>query len=591
VSAASQVRLHAAATFRSLQDAIAPLGSPSALSLRVGLIVFPLGMLATLIGEMPAHEGHPVPWAVAAAIGQVALLAVLLIARRVLCRSGDPRPFAVLAAFVVAGAARSLTVGPLIVLLDGVEEIDLGYRLAGLTFNAVLLGVTAWAVSLHDRHHAVVTELERVRRRTASLERSLDAELARTEAELSGAVRASVSPALRAVDAALAQVAAGTSGQRPVLADLERLIDDEVRPLSHRLASEEVHPPPLDPVSEASLAVRVPLPRAMPVAAGFRPLFTATGFLVAAIPSAVRDLEPVLIPIYLLAVWAWIWVACRAARSLARGAVLPIPIAAVLVVGLHGLLVAVLPFLLRAAGLPFPDGLPPLSVALAGAFVGVLLVIAHLVTARRAATEAELVAVNERLASSVALIRRRRALVRRRLAFVLHGSLQGALHAAAIRLREVETVDGAVVAAIRGEIAAAFARLEPDRTATGILRTRATIDEIVAVWEGMRTVEVRVEGEAEAGLSGDPDADLAAAEVIREAVNNAIRHGGARTIEIRVATTSPEVLAVSVRDDGGGLQPAGRSGLGSALYDDLCRTWSLEETGPGTLFRAEIGIA
>lgn len=576
----------------ALRTALAPLGSPGALSLRVGLIIFPLGIAATLMGEMAHYGGDPLPWAVAAALGQLAVLGCLLLARRVLCRSGDPDPLAVLAAFAVAGVARSLVFAAAAVLLGALDGIDLAYRIAGFAFNATFLAFIAWAVALHDRHHALVAELERARLRLAGRERTLDAELARAEAELSGAVRASIEPALHALDAALAAVTTETGG-RAVLADVERLIDADIRPLSRRLAGEEPAVDAIDDPAEPRPTARVPLPRTMRLAEGFRPVFVATGFAIAAIPSAVRDFQPVELPGYLAATWLYFWATLAVGRRLAGARTVPVARAAVVAIVAHGVIGALVPFALRAAGLPFPAGISPLAVGLTGVFAGTTVVLSHLVTARRARTEADLRAVNARLEEAVALIRRRRALVRRRLAYVLHGSLQGALHAAAIRLGTATAPDAALVTSIRADIAGAYARLGADRPADGVPRTLAALDEMAGVWNGVRTLHTTVERGAEAALMDDPDTDGAVAEVIREAVNNAIRHGAARTVEIRVTPASgapgrPTALTILVRDDGSGLGDPGRAGLGTRLFDELCTWWRHHDTGRGTVFEAEI---
>jgi len=576
----------------TLRAALAPLGSPGALSLRVGLIIFPLGVAATLVGEMAHYGGDPVPWAAAAALGQLALLACLIVARRLLCASGDPDPLAVVGAFAVAGVARSLVFAVAAVQLGALDTIDLAYRVAGFLFNGTFLAFIAWAVALHDRHHTLVRQLERARLRLAARERTLDAELARAEAELSGAVRASIEPALHALDAALSAATTETGG-RAVLADVERLIDGEIRPLSRRLAGEEPAAAEIDDPTGPRPTARVPLPRAMPLAAGFRPVLVATGFAVAAIPSAIRDFAPVELPGYLLAIWLYFWAALAVGRRLVGERTVPVALAAVVAVVAHGVVGGLAPLVLQAAGLPFPRGISPLAVALTGAFAGTIVVLSHLVTARRARTEADLRAVNGRLEEAVAMIRRRRSVVRRRLAYVLHGSLQGALHAAAIRLGTAGVPDAALVASIRADIAAAYARLGVDQPRDGVPQTLAALDEMAGVWDGVRTLNTTVERGAEAALMDDPDTDSAVAEVIREAVNNAIRHGGARTVEIRVTPAHagsgrPAALAIVVRDDGAGLGDPGRAGLGTRLFDELCTWWRHVDTGRGTVFEAEV---
>jgi two-component system, NarL family, sensor histidine kinase UhpB len=57
-------------------------------------------------------------------------------------------------------------------------------------------------------------------------------------------------------------------------------------------------------------------------------------------------------------------------------------------------------------------------------------------------------------------------------------------------------------------------------------------------------------------------AALAAYRVVQEGLTNAIRHSGARRVEIAVAREAGEFLRIGVRDDGRGLAPSWREGFG-----------------------------
>ena len=90
--------------------------------------------------------------------------------------------------------------------------------------------------------------------------------------------------------------------------------------------------------------------------------------------------------------------------------------------------------------------------------------------------------------------------------------------------------------------------------------------------------------------------DEAVAEVIREAVNNAFRHGVAVTVEVEVTKVKrhtpqdSEEIAITVRDDGSGPTGSDQPGFGSSLFDDLCRTWTLETEDLWTVFRARVTL-
>ena len=60
----------------------------------------------------------------------------------------------------------------------------------------------------------------------------------------------------------------------------------------------------------------------------------------------------------------------------------------------------------------------------------------------------------------------------------------------------------------------------------------------------------------------------------REAVTNAIRHGGATTIPIEVGAVTAG-LALTVVDDGQGVAVDYRAGLGLTMMDQTCLSWAL----------------
>lgn len=83
------------------------------------------------------------------------------------------------------------------------------------------------------------------------------------------------------------------------------------------------------------------------------------------------------------------------------------------------------------------------------------------------------------------------------------------------------------------------------------------------------------------GLGG-PESE-AVAEIVEEALCNAIRHGGARSIAVGIIPITVGKgcsVHVEVVDDGRGLV-AGPSGLGSAYLDEACAGNWTRQTGDG----------
>ncbi|MGI9117879.1 MAG: hypothetical protein ACR2JV_09650 [Gaiellales bacterium] len=564
---------------------LAVLGSRSACSWAVLAIYAPLGIAIQSPGNAAAFGGSPARWAVASAIGMCALGAVLG-AMRIACRSGRPRPSAVLAVYAIGGVAQSVTFGLAAVAIGADDELHLAFRVSGILFHVPLLAVIGYAVGRHDAHRRVIADLERARGRLVAIGQSLEAELDRLEAELAGAVRASLEPALAGLDRALEQ-AAGASERANAVAALDVLIEQRIRPLSHDLAAGTTQVDRFADEAQA-LPARVPVPARFRLADGISPGVVAAALVIALLPTALRDLTPVQVLVYEAAFVGAMWFALTLARRAVRDAVVRTPVGVVALVAIPVALGSAVFQAIGAVGTARPTGMTA-TVAAFFALIGAVTVSTMLVQARRAASEAELAAVTAHLDRALALLRRRQRLVTRRLAFLVHGSLQGALHAAALRIAEATTVDEALITAIRRDVDAALAQIDQAPRERSE-RTATMLGEVTGVWGELRKVSTRIDATVAPALHADADADEAVAEVVREAINNAFRHGGADHIDI-AATVADDVSAivVTVRDDGGGAM-AGRRGLGSALFDDLCRTWSVTRSTRDTTFHAEIPL-
>ena len=175
-----------------------------------------------------------------------------------------------------------------------------------------------------------------------------------------------------------------------------------------------------------------------------------------------------------------------------------------------------------------------------------------------------------------AVVAASRRLRDRELADQLHSGLQNRLIAAARRIEG----SGGSATVVREEVAAVGRLL--DDLADGAERpsvpARAQVEDLVARWAGFVTVDARL----------DPALDTLEqqlqdriAQLVAEAVNNAVRHGRAERVVVEVASVDPDRLRVVAEDDGIG--PVERPpGLGSRLFDALSGAdWSLRPRQDG----------
>ena len=595
MSLAAAARRAPAGLVDAARDTFAPLGSASALSWRVMALYCPVGIVIQATGNASIYRGGLAGWALSSAAGMAVLCAVLSCAHVIACRRGAPRPMAVLNSYAIAGAAQSVTLGFVSVLIGIASNPQLSFRVSGLLLHLPLLAAVGYTVSRRETHRQIIVNLEGARTRLLAVGLANDAELEVLEAELSGAVRASLEPALENLDATLSR--AVDERQTPeVLAAVDNLIEERVRPLSRELIG-QVAPIVEPPLEESESRPRVPLPKRFLLSEGINPGLIAGAMLVASIPTAAREFGPTAnLVIYLFALSALTWTATTLARSAVGTLRAPTGFAVAAVIIIVVVLGSGVFWLIAELGLPRPTGIR-LAFLITLALVAAVSVASMLVHKRRLASETHLEVMTLQLELAVNRIRRRRVLVQRRLAFILHGALQGALHSAALRIRESDDITGEIVSNIRRDIAAALAQVGLPPSLDGIPRTRTTLADLTAVWTGPRKVIAHLDPPAERALTAQPDADEAVAEVVREAVNNAFRHGDAATIEIRVsreddrAETKSGTIGITVTDDGAGPAQNASPGLGSALFFELCSSWALSHDERGTTLQALVQLS
>ena len=154
----------------------------------------------------------------------------------------------------------------------------------------------------------------------------------------------------------------------------------------------------------------------------------------------------------------------------------------------------------------------------------------------------------------------------RELAEQLHGSVHSPLVSQAAlgsdRQRLIEHVGQAVAA------------LGEESLEVGL---ESRLAALAGSWEGLLTVEVRVTG----GQGRARDVE----RVVKEAIANAYRHGGAEWVGVSV--TESDGVEVLVEDDGRGPTKLPSAGLGSRMFDTLGE-WSLDRQENLTVLRIHL---
>ena len=186
----------------------------------------------------------------------------------------------------------------------------------------------------------------------------------------------------------------------------------------------------------------------------------------------------------------------------------------------------------------------------------------------------------ESLARSQAL-----AQVLREAAGIVHGEVQARLVSCALAIEQAGR--GADAEQLEAALARARSLLVEPLPALTRPVSATLADEIArkrALWDGLCAVEVDIDPELAHAL----DVDVAACgRIVEEGIANAVRHGNAMQVTVRVRECGGAVEIV-VDDDGSGPQPRSVSGLGQAMIAAHSRSWSLARDGARTRLVVEV---
>lgn len=209
-----------------------------------------------------------------------------------------------------------------------------------------------------------------------------------------------------------------------------------------------------------------------------------------------------------------------------------------------------------------------------------LALVSGIVAARDTVLEETAMAVGE-LRNQVIRTRQLLWFHQRGLARALHGPVQSAVTAAALRLDDAarnDAISPSVVDAVRADLMRTLdVPSDSDASTTSL---DDGIARIVGTWEGVCDVNAAIDERSSAVLDTDPVLRACVMDVLTDATSNAVRHGRAAHVTIAL-TCDAAALALAIQDDGSAPIQATRSGLGTTLLDDCALSWSLTQDDRG----------
>ena len=557
------------------------IGSRYALSNQVILLFLIPAYGTGLIFESLRRETNFLERFGVATAGYLATIAVLLLARRLLNGKEDKsRPFFVLAVFLLSGFTRGVVILVLDVLTGQHQEGEELFRLlGGPIFTFVTLTLAAVLASNYQRHRESLSALADERYRLQIRSAGIRAKVQIQREELLEKVRSMLDPAIAKIQANLT----GHSSSEAI-DSLRSTVDDVVRPLSIEVAeaSDELE-------AESGKAVireKAPIPSRILLGEFIIPLWATLILGLVLVPAAflVEDSPNSLI--ILLTVFLSMFLGLGLFQRLTMKLPVPPFLATLVVPSLYA--ISLVPMYFAADLLQLNVTVPQVNALLFfGACVGATTFAAQFSQLQRKATTENLSAVNLQLEILNASLRQELWLNRRRTASVLHGPVQAALFASAIKLSQETKPTPALVAEVEQDISAAIEKLNNPSNLEGE-DISDLLNQIIEIWSDAAEITIEIPEALEAAIAMQPLASEALIEISREFITNAIKHGKASKVSLTVSRLDDLRIAIKVVDDGQGLPPGAKPGFGSKLLSELSLVWRQSREGETTLSYAEI---
>lgn len=195
----------------------------------------------------------------------------------------------------------------------------------------------------------------------------------------------------------------------------------------------------------------------------------------------------------------------------------------------------------------------------------------------------------------VALERLRLTLARQ-----LHGDVQSRLSAIALKLEWIadqevanpesdESKQFAQIEAVADEVFVLARQLEELDTVSGREEIEIVVDELLNSWGAAIDLHIDLTPEAAVKLNETEEACRTVTEMMREGISNAVRHGGAQSVHIVIVSESDDWIAVSISDNGVGMDKPHQWGFGlTSLNMDVDQLNFAAQDNGGSLLTGRI---
>lgn len=557
------------------------IGGPWALSWQVGVLAF-VPAIFTAAFDAARHGGSPVAWIACGLAASAVLFTGLIPVRRWvlpgLPRYRRPRPVLTIAVYLTAGAARGTLVAVLAVQWGLQDSYEWGFRqIAGALIATTALTIITFLVDAVASYRSGVRQLVLEEQRVALFEREVE----RHREELVEEVRTRLLDALRRSD-----------GDVDESVPIAATIDDVVHPLVDDLrADANLQLPPDEAMPDVRIGSRELLAQSLWVAP-FHPVPVALGLGATIVTFITLRFGPVGILITAAFCGASALplfgakIASRRQRERRSVRIALVVFAYLAILGL----VAAVGVVATTAGpaAVLGTGTVAVAVAIVTIYACAINTAAAAISAARKLTAVaarDLRAATDTRAWKVARAEEALRAVRTSLASTVHGPVQTMLIRAAVSGDADGQGDTVTRARAEIEEILAAAREQPPRS----VRLDTAFTALTDVWDGAATIRFRVDPHLLQRLNADALGAGTILEIVREGVSNAVRHAGARRVDVGIAIDDALAI-VTVTSDAHRSTARTRRGLGTDMLDRVCTSWERTVDGDATRLTARVPV-
>lgn len=201
----------------------------------------------------------------------------------------------------------------------------------------------------------------------------------------------------------------------------------------------------------------------------------------------------------------------------------------------------------------------------------------------------EIKALNQQRARQLALIDQAVWVARRNWSYLVHGTVQGALTVALSRLQLAEKITPELVAHVLNDVERAKSALEENQEFGQ--HWGEVLPQIRQTWDGVCELKHEISNAANKQLDDNPAASICVAEIVKELVSNAFRHGKANQVSIQISLDEIGDVSLVSTNNGLSVSEDRLQGIGSEMFDELTSSWSWKNTPKGPRFTAVVPVS